>query len=121
MHPPRIGHYRSTSQAPPKRDTFLKLQIYERLWISLVEVYKRVGKSAFPSVCKKDFKKAKRRIYDGKKVKKISQGFVMECSKLGVPLLNGRYKKGVMYLYCRSKIVDKRVTLHWISGRSLPM
>ena len=26
-----------------------------------------------------------------------------------------------MYLYCHSKIVDKRVTLHWISGRSLPM
>ena len=33
-------------EALPKRDTFLGLQINERVGISLVEVYERVGKSA---------------------------------------------------------------------------
>ena len=33
-------------EAPPKRDTFFRLQVYERVGISQVEVYKRVGKSA---------------------------------------------------------------------------
>jgi len=28
---------------PPKRATFFRLQVYERVGISLVEVYKRVG------------------------------------------------------------------------------
>ena len=32
-------------EAPPKRGTFFRLQVYERVGISLVEVYKRVGKS----------------------------------------------------------------------------
>ena len=32
-------------EAPPERDTFFKLQVYERVGISLVEVYERVGKS----------------------------------------------------------------------------
>ena len=36
-------------------------------------------------------------------------GFVMECSKLGVPLLNGRYMKGVQ-VPLLSKMVYKRVT-----------
>ena len=30
---------------PPERGTFFTLQVYERLGISLVEVYERVGKS----------------------------------------------------------------------------
>ena len=35
-------------EAPPKRGTFFfRLQAYERGGISLVEVYKRVGKSEF--------------------------------------------------------------------------
>ena len=38
--------------APPKRGTFLRLLIYERVGISLVEVYERVGKYIL-SVCKK--------------------------------------------------------------------
>ena len=33
-------------EAPPKRGTFSRLQVYERVGISQVEVYKRVGKSA---------------------------------------------------------------------------
>jgi len=45
---------------------------YTKGWISLVEVYKRVGKSVITSVCKKDFKKANRRICGGEKVKNIS-------------------------------------------------
>ena len=31
-------------EAPPKRGTFFRLQVYERLGISQVEVYKSVGK-----------------------------------------------------------------------------
>ena len=34
----------------PKGGTFCKSQVYERVGVSLVEVYKRVGKSVFPSV-----------------------------------------------------------------------
>ena len=36
------GLYR---EAPPKRGTFFRLQVYERVGISLVEVYERVGNS----------------------------------------------------------------------------
>ena len=32
-------------EAPPERGIFYRLQVYERVGISLVEVYKRVGKS----------------------------------------------------------------------------
>ena len=31
----------------PERDTFLRLQVYETVGISLVEVYERVGKLSF--------------------------------------------------------------------------
>ena len=34
-------------EVPPKRGTCFRLQAYERGGISLVEVYKRVGKSEF--------------------------------------------------------------------------
>ena len=30
-------------EAPPKRGTFFRLQVYKRIGISQVEVYKRVG------------------------------------------------------------------------------
>ena len=32
-------------EAPPERSIFFRLQVYERLGISLVEVYTRVGKT----------------------------------------------------------------------------
>ena len=32
-------------EAPPKRSTFFRLQVYKRVGISQAEVYKRVGKS----------------------------------------------------------------------------
>ena len=32
-------------EAPPKRGIFFRLQVYERVGISLVEVYERLGKS----------------------------------------------------------------------------
>ena len=32
-------------EAPPERGTFFRLQVYERVGISLLEVYERVGKS----------------------------------------------------------------------------
>ena len=43
-----------TGEAPPERGIFFRLQVYERLGISLVglvEVYKRVGKSVIWVVC----------------------------------------------------------------------
>ena len=39
-------------EAPPKRGTFFRLQVYERVRISLVEVYKRVGKFVI-RICKR--------------------------------------------------------------------
>ena len=39
---PYNGLYR---EAPPERDTFFRLQVYKRVGISQVEVYKRVRKS----------------------------------------------------------------------------
>ena len=42
-------------EALPKRGTFFRLHVYERVGIVLVEVYKRVGKSVIP-VCKEDHK-----------------------------------------------------------------
>ena len=39
---PYDGLYR---EGPPERGIFFRLQVYESVWISLVEVYKRVGKS----------------------------------------------------------------------------
>ena len=34
-------------EAPPERGTFFRLQVYERVGISHVEVYKRVGNRSF--------------------------------------------------------------------------
>ena len=34
-------------EAPPERGTFFRLQVYERVGISQVEVYKRVGNRSF--------------------------------------------------------------------------
>ena len=39
---PYIGLY---GEAPPERGTFFRLQVYKRVAISQVEVYKRVGRS----------------------------------------------------------------------------
>ena len=41
---PYHGLYR---EAPPESGTFFRLQVYERVGLSLVEVHKRVGKSEF--------------------------------------------------------------------------
>ena len=46
---PYNGRY---GEAPPERGTFFRLQVHERVGISLVEVYKRVGKSVI-WVCKR--------------------------------------------------------------------
>ena len=37
-------------EAPPERGTFFRLQVYKRVGIVLVEVYKRVGNLSFGSV-----------------------------------------------------------------------
>ena len=47
-------------KAPPKRGTFSSLQVYEKVGISLVKEYKRVGKSFICSV--KGSKRANRYI-----------------------------------------------------------
>ena len=39
-------------EAPPKRGSFSRLQMYKRVEMSLAEIYERVGKSVI-SVCKK--------------------------------------------------------------------
>ena len=46
---PYNGQY---GEAPPERDTLIRLQVYKRVGNSLVEVYERKGKSVI-SVCKK--------------------------------------------------------------------
>ena len=40
-------------EAPPERGIFFRLQVYERVGISLVEVYKRVGKKSVIWVCER--------------------------------------------------------------------
>ena len=47
-----------TGRPLPERGTFFRLHVYERVRISLVEVYKRVGNQSFWSV--KRIKRAKR-------------------------------------------------------------
>ena len=42
---PYNGLYR---EDPPERGTFFRFQVYERVGISLVEAYERVGKSFGP-------------------------------------------------------------------------
>ena len=36
-------------EAPAERGTFFKLQVHQRVWISLNEVYESVGKSVIPA------------------------------------------------------------------------
>ena len=40
-------------EAPPGRGIFFRLEVYERVAISLVEVYKRVGKKSVIWVCER--------------------------------------------------------------------
>ena len=49
-------------EAPSERDTFFSIQAYERVGISVAEVFNRAGKSVFLYV--KSPKRANRRIYD---------------------------------------------------------
>ena len=49
------GGHSLCREAPPERGAFVRLQVYERVEISLVEVYEREGKSVI-WVCKKDQK-----------------------------------------------------------------
>ena len=41
-----------SQEAPPKRGTFFRFQVYKRLWKSLVQVCERSGKLSVISVCK---------------------------------------------------------------------
>ena len=43
--PGGVGYDGLYGEAPPERGTFSRLQVYERVGISLAEVHKRVGKS----------------------------------------------------------------------------
>ena len=111
------------------------LQVYQRVWISLVEVYKRVVKFVFPSV------NGPKRLREEFMAVKLSQekfpGFVLFCFSYlknatfialkrdgafkstyvqFVSFVNRRYSKGVPFL---AKMADKRVRGR-SSGRSLP-
>ena len=68
---------------------------------------KGLGSLCFHQSAKKNLKRLKEEFMVVKKSRKFL-GFVMECSKLGVPLLNGWYMKGVQ-VPLLSKIVYKRV------------
>lgn len=111
-----------TGSLRPKGRPFPRFR-YTKGWIFLVEVYKRVGKSAFASVCQKTLKRLIEEFVKFVAVKKSRTfpGFVMQRSKLGVPLLNGRYMKRVVQVPLLSKIIYKRVTPGWTSKRSLPV
>ena len=56
-------------RSPAERSTFFRLRVYERVWISLVEVYERIGESVI-SVCKKNPKGLTDAFYGCKNVKK---------------------------------------------------
>ena len=47
-------YYVQYGEAPPKRGTFSRLQMYERVEMSLAEIYERGGQSVI-SVCKKAY------------------------------------------------------------------
>ena len=47
-----INHHLFLQEALPKSGTFFRIQVYERVGISPVEVYEIVGKSVI-SICKK--------------------------------------------------------------------
>ena len=51
-HPGGGGGVLPMMEAPPERGTCCRLQVHERVGISLVEVYKRVGESVI-WVCKR--------------------------------------------------------------------
>ena len=52
-----IMDYNVYGEALPERFTFFRVQIYERVAISLVELYKRVGKLVISSVTVKMLQK----------------------------------------------------------------
>ena len=70
---PYDGQYGAAS---PERGIFFRLQIYERVGISLVAVYKKVGKSVI-WVCERS-KKANRWIYGFLKSRKRAI-FLIDC------------------------------------------
>ena len=64
-------------EAPPKSGTFFRLQVYERVEISLVKVYERVGRSVKYFGLYNDVKGLQTDLFYGcEKVAKIS-GFVI--------------------------------------------
>ena len=112
------GGTQSDERLRPKGGTFFKSQVYERVGVSLGEVYKRVGKSVFPSV-KRPKIANRRNIWLWKsrasvglwfshilKTVNLQQLKGMQCSNLGL-------WKGYHLVYKRVK--------GWTFGRSLPV
>ena len=67
-----------TAEAPPERGIFFRLQVYERVGISLVEVFARVGKSVI-MFCKKAQKgKQMSQFYGFLKKSKTRSGLVID-------------------------------------------
>ena len=69
------GGHSLCREAPPERGTFVRLQVYERVEISLLEVYERVGKSVI-WVGKRTKKGQQRHFMDLKETRKLP-GFVI--------------------------------------------
>ena len=100
------------AEAPPKRSTFFRLKVYERVAILLIEVYERVGKSVL-WVCERA-QRANRWILGLLKSRKRSIFVIDSYSYLidsaitdakvwtryvkRVPFINRRLMKG--YLFC---------------------
>ena len=77
------GGHSLCREAPPERGAFVRLQVYERVEISLVEVYEREGKSVI-WVCKKDQKGPTEAFYGFERDEKTS--WICNISKTGVHL-----------------------------------
>ena len=103
---PYIGLY---GEAPPERGTFFRLQVYERVGISLAKVYERVGKSVkeptgLTDECYGFIKSRKRSIcVIDSFLEDSSFAPVKRDTRLltrymeGVPFVNRRYTKGVTF------------------------
>ena len=67
---PGGGGHSLCREAPPERGTFVRLQVYERVKISLVEVYESVRKSVI-WVCKRTKKGQQRHFMDLEEARKL--------------------------------------------------
>ena len=110
-------------EAPPKRSTFFKLQVYKSVEISLAEVFKWVGTSVI-LVHKKRPKRAKRWILLVRKVEEnaLVLFFIHNLKIVQVQQLKRmRSSKLDMWEGYHWSIEGIQPQRYWISGQSLPV